>query len=166
MGAPRTAQHLKPKVISECTVCQKAIKGKVFAADDKQPLGGAHVVNRTLKTGTTTGDDGSFSLQASPSDDIEISYIGFKTLKIKAGKVPAVIYLQTEVNELAPVVVTPKKPNSNATSQPTTPAKKVEVAPSMNDKLAKNKKWIWLALIALGVIGGAYYFSKNNNKKK
>ncbi|MFK8294814.1 carboxypeptidase-like regulatory domain-containing protein [Capnocytophaga canimorsus] len=149
LGAP-TAQDLRPTAVSECKSCQKKMQGKIFSSDDNQPLLGAHIINKTRNTGTTSAMDGSYSIVAAPSDDIEISFMGFKTVRGKAAAIPAIIHLNVNIEELDGVTVSPQK--------------KVGVRPSLNEKIKKNKKWIWLGLLALAIGGGAYYYAKSDKK--
>ncbi|MFK8297345.1 carboxypeptidase-like regulatory domain-containing protein [Capnocytophaga cynodegmi] len=147
LGFSGTAQDLHPKAVSECESTKKnnVMTGKIFD-DEKLPLPGVHVINRTKRTGTTTGDNGAYKLETQPNDDIEISHIGFKTVKAKAKDVPSLIYMIEEVMELEGVTVTPKK--------------KVLVKPSLNQKISKNKNWIWIAVAGLVLFGGYHYFKK------
>ncbi|GET46905.1 carboxypeptidase-like regulatory domain-containing protein [Capnocytophaga felis] len=151
LGFSGTAQDLRPKAVSECESTKKnnAMTGKIFD-DEKLPLPGVHVINRTKRTGTTTGDNGAYKLEAQPNDDIEISHIGFKTVKAKAKDVPSLIYMIEDIMELEGVTVTPKK--------------KVFVKPSLNQKVSKNKTWMWLVILGLAAFGTYQYFKEDKNK--
>ncbi|HET7361911.1 MAG TPA: TonB-dependent receptor plug domain-containing protein, partial [Salinimicrobium sp.] len=59
---------------------QQQIRGKVFDAATHFPLSAATVIN-SENTGTTTNADGEFSIAC--ADKITISYIGYKTVKLK-----------------------------------------------------------------------------------
>lgn len=61
------------------------VKGTVYSATDGEPIIGANVVQSDKPTnGTTTDLDGAFVLKVPESSEISISYIGFKTVKVKA----------------------------------------------------------------------------------
>ncbi len=52
------------------------IKGKVTFAEDGTPIPFANVYNKSTQSGVVTDAEGLFSLEASPGDEIECSYIG------------------------------------------------------------------------------------------
>lgn len=52
------------------------LKGRVTALDERV-LGGAHIINLRLRTGTTSNDSGYFSIQAGQGDSLLLTYIGF-----------------------------------------------------------------------------------------
>jgi len=84
----------------------KSISGKVFSADDGQPVIGATVKVKGTSLGTITNADGEFkiTLQAD-AKTIVVSYIGMKTLEVEA-KNGIVIKLEAETSQLNEVVVT------------------------------------------------------------
>ena len=59
--------------------------------DEKgEPIIGANIMVKGCTNGTVTDLDGKFVIQASPGDILEISYIGYNPLQIKAGtKLPS-----------------------------------------------------------------------------
>ena len=63
----------------------KSISGKVFSADDGQPVIGATVMVKGTTVGTITGTDGEFkiSLQGA-AKNLLISYVGMKTIDVEA----------------------------------------------------------------------------------
>ena len=73
---------------TEVTITQqkKAINGVVFDGGMNEPLIGANVVVKGTTNGTVTDLDGKFTLEATPTDILVISCIGFKTLEIKASE--------------------------------------------------------------------------------
>ncbi len=60
--------------------CQQQIKGKVFDAQTKSPLVGA-TIKTSDKKGTTTDNNGAFSIDCGESIELSISYIGYTTQK-------------------------------------------------------------------------------------
>ena len=57
-----------------------AITGTV--SDDGGPVIGAAVLVKGTSSGTVTGDDGSFSIQAAPSDTLVFDCLGYKTVEV------------------------------------------------------------------------------------
>ncbi|CEN40546.1 carboxypeptidase-like regulatory domain-containing protein [Capnocytophaga cynodegmi] len=151
LGFSGTAQDVTPGAVSYCPFAKKnnTMRGKIFD-DKKLPLPGTHIINRTRNTGTTAADNGYYQLEASPNDDIEITHIGFKTVKAKAKDIPSIVYMIEKITELEGVTVMPKK--------------KVLVKPSLNKKVSRNKTWMWLVI--LGLVGfGTYQFFKEDESK-
>ncbi len=74
----------------------KTITGKVVSAADNQPIIGATVTIVGTTKGVATDVDGNFSLEASPSDVIRVSFIGFKPQEITVGA-QTIIKVQLEV---------------------------------------------------------------------
>jgi hypothetical protein len=59
------------------------IKGQIVNGFDKKPLAGAHVFNMNSIRGSTSNDEGFFSIPARANDTIFLSHIGFQSVKIK-----------------------------------------------------------------------------------
>lgn len=83
------------------------------------PVIGANVVVKGSTNGTVTDLDGKFSLEVSPNDVLEISYIGYTTQEVKVGKQQSLnITLREDHKSLDEVVVvafgTQKKSNLTA----------------------------------------------------
>lgn len=91
------------------------VSGTIKNATTKLPFeaGLVNVYNIQTGKGTTPDADGLFHLQASPSDVISISFVGFKTIKLQASKLPMLIELQEENQMLNEVVITGKKQQDN-----------------------------------------------------
>lgn len=62
---------------------KKQIKGSVFD-ESGQPLIGVNIGVKGTTSGTITDMDGKFNLDVSPNATLVISYIGYKTIEIKA----------------------------------------------------------------------------------
>ncbi len=60
------------------------IKGKVVDATDNSPVIGASVTVPKTTKGVTTDAEGYFSLDVPVGTDVEVSFIGYNTLKLKA----------------------------------------------------------------------------------
>ena len=85
---------------------QNSITGKVIDAKTGAPISGATVNIKSTKKGTSTNNEGVFKLNASPTDVLEISSIGFKAQTIKInGQSDLSISLVPSTSDLADVVV-------------------------------------------------------------
>jgi TonB-linked SusC/RagA family outer membrane protein len=83
------------------------IKGRVVSKDGK-PLAGVSVIIVGTKNGTTTNNDGGFTLTTSDNKNIvlEISSVGFQTERVNVGKKTEInVVLETAVTGLNDVVV-------------------------------------------------------------
>lgn len=77
------------------------ISGRVISADTKQPLPGASVKIKGTTTGTTTIENGFFSIQVQDRNAIlVVSYVGYKTKEINVGY-DAVLQISLEEQKLA-----------------------------------------------------------------
>ncbi len=63
---------------------QSTIQGTVFSSDG-EPLIGANVLLKNSDSGTSVEIDGSFSINASASDTLVVSFVGFQTQEIPVG---------------------------------------------------------------------------------
>tara|TARA_R110000796_G_scaffold67449_6_gene154899 strand:+ start:39470 stop:42421 length:2952 start_codon:yes stop_codon:yes gene_type:complete len=61
---------------------QKTVQGTVVNESDGIPLLGVNVIVKGTTRGTVTDFDGKYSIQASPTDVLEFTSIGFKTLEM------------------------------------------------------------------------------------
>src|SRR6476620_3806053 len=60
------------------TAQTKTVKGKVISAQDNQPVAGASIRVKDKSIGTTSANDGSFTLDVpASSTTLVISYVGF-----------------------------------------------------------------------------------------
>ncbi len=94
-------------LISSVTFAQtQEVSGKV-TDNSGEPIIGATVVimGGQNGNGTVTDIDGNFTLQAKPNSTLSISYIGYKTQEVKAGKNLTII-MEDESKLLNEVVVT------------------------------------------------------------
>ncbi len=78
----------------------------VVRGESNAPIAGVTITNRETKQSVLTGDDGAFSIQASPGNIIDISSVGYKLISLTAGKDNfSVIALQRTESSLNEVVV-------------------------------------------------------------
>lgn len=83
-----------------------ALEGTVLDATTNEPLIGVTIVVLDKASGTTTDIDGRFSIQVSPTDELELSYVGYGSQQLAvAGEQSLTIYLQPSTNTLDEVVV-------------------------------------------------------------
>jgi iron complex outermembrane recepter protein len=87
---------------------QSVVRGKITDSKTGSPVSGASVKVKSSKKGTTTGEDGVFSLSVNPADILEISYVGYKTQSIKVNgltDIPVSLEagVSTDLNEIVVV---------------------------------------------------------------
>ena len=86
---------------------QKTVRGTITTAEDGQPLPGASVIIEGTSRGTQTDFDGNFSIEASSTETLVISYVGFKNLRKKIGSATQFsLALQADSESLDEVIVT------------------------------------------------------------
>ncbi len=94
---------------------QGTLKGRVVNAEDRKPLPFANVFLANTTKGTTTSDQGEFTLSQIPAgtQELVISYVGFQTqtLKIEPGKTEETleIRLKPNPNQLAEIKIKSKR---------------------------------------------------------
>jgi len=84
---------------------------KIIDAKTKEPLFGANVyVTNNTSIGTISDFDGKVTLTTpNASDNITISYLGYKPQKYPLSSIPSTVNLVAEVGQLDEVVITVKK---------------------------------------------------------
>jgi len=93
---------------------QHLVSGYVYEQDGNSqvPLAGASVYWENSSTGTTTGDDGYFSITRKAENKVlVISYLGFKTVKLSSGfhQPLAVVLVPEKASSLDEVTVSQKR---------------------------------------------------------
>ena len=81
------------------------VKGTVISKSDNEPLLGASVVCPASKAAVSTDLDGNFSIKVPSGAEIEFSYIGYKTLKLKASDTFMMVEMTEDSEVLDEVVV-------------------------------------------------------------
>jgi TonB-linked SusC/RagA family outer membrane protein len=82
------------------------IRGKITDATDGSPVVGANILIKSSSRGTISDADGTFTLDAGPSDVLVVTFIGFQTQEVAVGNQTTVtITLQASSNALDEVVV-------------------------------------------------------------
>lgn len=98
--------HTKFLPSSQSTQQTKKVTGKVVDATG-EPVIGASVLVKGTTTGAVTDLDGNFSVEASAGQELEVSFIGYKTVTVKVGSASSYnVTLQDDSQALSEVVVT------------------------------------------------------------
>lgn len=66
---------------------QKTVKGKVILVDTGKPATGASIVIQNSTVGTVVDIDGTFRLNVDGNPELVVSYVGYKTLVVKASDI-------------------------------------------------------------------------------
>ena len=93
--------------VSSCLAQEVVIvKGIVADSANHRPIQFVNIVVKKTYRGTTTDQKGYFSLSAHPSDTLQFSYIGYKTLEFPVSDwEPSVILMPEEITVLNTVTV-------------------------------------------------------------
>ena len=80
-----TAKKAPVKVVDLSDGCASpvVVRGMVIGSDDKEPVIGASVLIDGTNKGVVTNVDGQFALKLPPDTSLVISYIGYKTKKVR-----------------------------------------------------------------------------------
>lgn len=82
------------------------ITGKITSADNTGPLPGVTVKVKNASTGTLSGSDGSYAINAKPGDVLIFSFLSFTTQQIFVGSTTVInVVLKPSTNDLTEVVV-------------------------------------------------------------
>jgi len=85
---------------------QSAVKGKITDTKTGSPVPGASVKIKGTRKGTTTNNEGLFSLPASVNDVLEISFVGYKTQSVTVtGSADMSVALEPGAADLNEVVI-------------------------------------------------------------
>ena len=103
--APATMQAVQPAAVPSQAVQQgQTVKGNIVD-ETGQPMIGVTVKVKGGRAATVTDLDGNFSISAKPGDELEVSYVGYKTATVRATAAPMKINMETEATSLDDVVV-------------------------------------------------------------
>ncbi len=81
------------------------VKGKILDSKTGDPIIGANVLVKGTTNGTITDFDGNFELEAATGTSLTISYIGYRTVEVKATAEPMTIQLAEDSESLDEVIV-------------------------------------------------------------
>ena len=79
------------------------VKGKVIDADNSEPMIGVSILVKGTSTGTVTDFDGNFELSVPDKATLQLSYIGYKTIEIRAVDNMQII-MESDAQQLQEVV--------------------------------------------------------------
>ncbi len=85
---------------------KKAIKGNVKDGSTGEALIGANVLIKGTKSGASTDASGNFTLNASNSDVLAVSYVGYDTKEVSVGSQEVISISLSGVKTLSEVIVT------------------------------------------------------------
>ncbi len=96
-------------VLSFChaaAFAQQRIAGQVFDDNTRETLPGVNIAIKGTQQGAVTDVDGRFSINASPSDVLVLSFIGYRTEEVRVGSQTNInVYMQLSVESLEEFVV-------------------------------------------------------------
>src|SRR5690606_17256540 len=94
-----------PKKVNSIKILQQQVKGLVTDSNGI-PIPGVTILIKGTSKGTFTNDNGEFNINASPTDILILTYIGFKTLEVSVGNSSELsLVLQEDVTSLDEVTV-------------------------------------------------------------
>lgn len=105
-------------------------KVKLLDADTKTAIIAANILNKTLKSGTTSNSNGEFEIKGNPEDIIRITHLGYIKKKIVFNDMPAVIYLQTSENRLTEVQISGERKKQSTVNK--LPVKDIDMPTTTN----------------------------------
>ncbi|MDO4230032.1 MAG: carboxypeptidase-like regulatory domain-containing protein [Capnocytophaga sp.] len=59
------------------------VQANVFSVQTNKELANVHVLNLNKVTGTTTDNDGNFTIRAAVNDTLYLSFLGYKSMKVR-----------------------------------------------------------------------------------
>lgn len=79
----KAVTSVKKSIDSSAVKAESTVKGIIIDATSRQPLENVNIVNLNQVIGTATNVDGEFELRAQANDTLHLSYLGFKSIKVK-----------------------------------------------------------------------------------
>ena len=68
---------------STATKTPTKVKGTIVSSITDEPLSEVNIVNMNQVVGVATGDDGEFEIRAQANDTLHLSYLGYKSIKVR-----------------------------------------------------------------------------------
>ena len=93
-------------LVAQISFAQERAVSGVVSDNAGLPLPGVSVLVKGTQSGTQTDFDGKFSIKASPSQVLVISFVGMKTQEVKASSTSLKVKLESDAQQLSEVVVT------------------------------------------------------------
>jgi len=79
----KAVTSVKKSIDSSAVKAESTVKGIIIDATSRQPLENVNIVNLNQVIGTATNVNGEFELRAQANDTLHLSYLGFKSIKVK-----------------------------------------------------------------------------------
>jgi hypothetical protein len=62
---------------------KELVRGKIIDASDDKPMENVNIVNLNQVFGTATNQEGAFEIQAKVNDTLHLSFLGYKSIKVR-----------------------------------------------------------------------------------
>jgi len=62
---------------------KELVRGKIVDASDDKPMENVNIVNLNQVFGTATNQEGAFEIQAKVNDTLHLSFLGYKSIKVR-----------------------------------------------------------------------------------
>jgi hypothetical protein len=62
---------------------KELVRGKIINASDDKPMENVNIVNLNQVFGTATNQEGAFEIQAKVNDTLHLSFLGYKSIKVR-----------------------------------------------------------------------------------
>ena len=113
----------------------KKVTGRVSASANAEPLQGVNVlIKGNSRKGAITDNQGAFSLEATPTDVLVVSFIGFKTKEVRVGNETNVnVTLDENANELTELIVTGTRNTGRTILETPVPVDVISIKDIMGD---------------------------------
>lgn len=99
----------------------QTIRGRVVGSENNSPLSGASVQVIGTNVGTTTDDDGRFTISVAPDGQLEISYVGHETQKISVNNQQELLITLISLSSILSDVLISTGARASARTLTTTP---------------------------------------------
>jgi len=107
---------------------RQSVSGKVTDSKTGTPVAGASVIVQATKAGTTTAQDGTFTVQALGTDVLLISMVGYKTITVGVnGRNSITISFESSAQELGELVLVGTRRNGRVKTETPVPVDVVNV---------------------------------------
>jgi iron complex outermembrane recepter protein len=124
-------------ICSTSIYAQSTVSGKITDAKTGAPVSGVTIKIKLTKKGTTTDNLGEYKIPANPSDELEISAIGYKPVSIKVNSQTNIsVALEQSSTDLGEVVVTGNRGSPRVRTESPVPVDVVKIS-SIDETTAK-----------------------------
>lgn len=70
-------------IINLTTAQNTSVRGSIYSVQTNKGMANVHILNLNKVIGTTSDDSGNFSIRAAVNDTLYLSFLGYKSMKIK-----------------------------------------------------------------------------------